>query len=156
MSFLEEPVMKRMRLIPLSAICALLAATLLVSSQPTSAKKPIPTPSPMIYNPYPFGILPTDLDSEVMRVQRETNSIETEALGQAAALPTPIFTSNPPSIHGSGYQSIEVLGKLLNFDLNMSPFRNEACASCHMPYAAFSGPIPSVNLTMIAYPGTFL
>ncbi len=23
-----------------------------------------------------------------------------------------------------------------------------------MPYAAFSGPIPSVNLTMIAYPGT--
>ncbi|HKN37035.1 MAG TPA: cytochrome c peroxidase, partial [Terriglobales bacterium] len=28
------------------------------------------------------------------------------------------------------------------------------CSSCHMPYAAFSGPIPSVNLTMIAYPGT--
>ena len=24
-----------------------------------------------------------------------------------------------------------------------------------MPYAGFSGPIPSVNLTMIAYPGTF-
>jgi cytochrome c peroxidase len=24
-----------------------------------------------------------------------------------------------------------------------------------MPYAAFSGPIPSVNLTMVAYPGTF-
>jgi hypothetical protein len=37
----------------------------------------------------------------------------------------------------------------------MSPFQNEACASCHMPYAGFSGPIPSVNLTMIAYPGTF-
>src|SRR5206468_10758582 len=32
--------------------------------------------------------------------------------------------------------------------------RNEACGSCHMPYAAFSGPIPSVNLTMIAYPGS--
>jgi cytochrome c peroxidase len=37
----------------------------------------------------------------------------------------------------------------------MSPFKDEACASCHMPYAGFSGPIPSVNLTMIAYPGTF-
>src|SRR5260370_1044532 len=45
-------------------------------------------------------------------------------------------------------------GKLLNYDQNMSPFRNEACAFCHMPYAAFSGPIPSVNLTMIAYPAT--
>jgi cytochrome c peroxidase len=43
----------------------------------------------------------------------------------------------------------------MNFDLNISPFRNMACSSCHMPYAAFSGPIPSVNLTMIAYPGSF-
>src|ERR1700746_661630 len=43
----------------------------------------------------------------------------------------------------------------MNFEENMSPFRNEACAFCHMPYAAFSGPIPSVNLTMVAYPGTF-
>jgi cytochrome c peroxidase len=42
----------------------------------------------------------------------------------------------------------------MNFDKNISPNRNQACASCHMPYVAFSGPIPSVNLTMIAYPGT--
>jgi cytochrome c peroxidase len=42
----------------------------------------------------------------------------------------------------------------MNYDRNMSPNKNEACSSCHMPYAAFSGPIPSVNLTMIAYPGT--
>lgn len=49
---------------------------------------------------------------------------------------------------------VETLGKLMNYDRNMSPNKNVACASCHMPYAAFSGPIPSVNLTMIAYPGT--
>jgi cytochrome c peroxidase len=30
-----------------------------------------------------------------------------------------------------------------------------ACASCHMPYAGFSGPIPSVNETTVAYPGSF-
>jgi cytochrome c peroxidase len=42
----------------------------------------------------------------------------------------------------------------MNFDRNMSPGKNQACSSCHMPYVAFSGPIPSVNLTMIAYPGT--
>jgi cytochrome c peroxidase len=50
---------------------------------------------------------------------------------------------------------VETLGELMNYDKNMSPFRNVACSSCHMPYVAFSGPIPSVNLTMIAYPGTF-
>jgi cytochrome c peroxidase len=49
---------------------------------------------------------------------------------------------------------VETLGELMNYDKNMSPGKNSACASCHMPYVAFSGPIPSVNLTMIAYPGT--
>jgi hypothetical protein len=29
-----------------------------------------------------------------------------------------------------------------------------ACAFGHMPYVGFSGPIPSVNLTMVAYPGS--
>jgi cytochrome c peroxidase len=42
----------------------------------------------------------------------------------------------------------------MNFDKTMSPNNNVACASCHMPYAAYSGPIPSVNLTMVAYPGS--
>jgi cytochrome c peroxidase len=50
---------------------------------------------------------------------------------------------------------VRILGGLLNFDENMSPFQNEACAFCHLPYTGFSGPIPSVNLTMIAYPGSF-
>ncbi|MDT7660440.1 MAG: cytochrome c peroxidase, partial [Pseudonocardiales bacterium] len=107
------------------------------------------------YNPYPPGILPPDLDSEIARVQREIQFIFNEALAEAAAIPPPTVAGNPPTLQGSGYQAIQVLGKLMNFDLNMSPFNNEACASCHMPYAGFSGPIPSVNLTMIAYPGTY-
>jgi cytochrome c peroxidase len=42
----------------------------------------------------------------------------------------------------------------MNYDKNIAPGKNQACASCHMPYVAFSGPIPSVNNTMVAYPGT--
>jgi len=82
-----------MRLIPLSAVCAILAATLLISPQPISAKKPFATPSPTLYNPYPPGILPADIDSEIARVQREITFIENEALAQASALPTPMLTS---------------------------------------------------------------
>ena len=108
-----------------------------------------------VYDPYPLGILPSNLESEIARVQREIGSIFREALGQWAALPPPTEAGNPPTLQYSGYASVEILGKLLNFDLNMSPFKNQACASCHMPYAGFSGPIPSVNLTMIAYPGTY-
>src|SRR5258705_1473529 len=50
---------------------------------------------------------------------------------------------------------VQTLGKLMNFDENISVFKNVACASGRVPYAGFSGPIPSVNLTMIAYPGSF-
>lgn len=116
--------------------------------------KPAARPVPP-YNPYPPGILPSDLDSEIARVQREVQFIFNEALREWAALPRPAEAGNPPTLRGSGYEAVEILGKLLNFDQNMSPFRNVACGFCHMPYAGFSGPIPSVNLTMIAYPGTF-
>src|SRR5215204_2135492 len=63
--------------------------------------------------------------------------------------------SDHRTLQGTGYDAVRILGGLMNYDESMSPFRNVACASCHMPYAGFSGPIPSVNLTMIAYPGTF-
>src|SRR6266403_4177179 len=111
------------------------------------------TPTP--YNPYPPGILPADLQSELDRVQREIDFIFQQALAEFRALPPPNLTGQPPTLQGSGYDMVQTLGKLMNFDLNISPFRNVACASCHMPYAGFSGPIPSVNLTMIAYPGSY-
>jgi cytochrome c peroxidase len=150
--------MKRIRLsrlIPLSAICATLAAGLLITAQPISAKKPIPTPSASPYNPYPPGILPDDLVSEIARVRKEVAGIEVEALASASALPTPTLTGQPPTLKDTGQRANVLLGKLMNFDENMSPFKNRACAFCHMPYAGFSGPIPSVNLTMVAYPGSF-
>ena len=106
------------------------------------------------YNPYPPGILPSNIDTELARVLREINFIETEAIGQWQALPPLALAGNPPIIQNNGQAAVEVLGKLMNFDKNISPNENSACASCHMPYAGFSGPIPSVNLTMIAYPGS--
>jgi len=150
-------------------VCAAVAAALLFSTRPLSAqnhqngngneghhgKGDREEPPPPFYNPYPFGILPADLDSEIARVRREVRFIFNQALGEMRALPPPTVTGQPPTLQGIGYQAVQTLGKLLNFDENMSPFQNRACAFCHMPYAGFSGPIPSVNLTMVAYPGSF-
>jgi cytochrome c peroxidase len=111
-------------------------------------------PAAPVYNPYPPGILPANLNSELARVEREVDTIEGEAIVQWKALPPPTLTGNPPILQNTGVASVELLGKLMNFDKTISPNNNVACASCHMPYAGFSGPIPSVNLTMIAYPGT--
>jgi cytochrome c peroxidase len=106
------------------------------------------------YNPYPPGILPPDLNPEIERVLREVRVVEKRALARWRDMPPPTLTGQPPILQNTGTEAVETLGELMNYDQNISPNRNIACASCHMPYVAFSGPIPSVNLTMIAYPGT--
>jgi len=107
-----------------------------------------------VYNPYPPGILPSNLDSELARVLREVDGVEAEAITQWKAITPPVATGQPPILQNTGVASVEILGKLMNYDKTISPNENKACASCHMPYAGFSGPIPSVNLLMIAYPGS--
>jgi len=107
-----------------------------------------------VYNPYPPGVIPSDLNAETARVLREVDVIEDRALARWHALQPPRLTGQPPVLSNIGTEAIETLGELMLFDKGMSPNRNEACASCHMPYAGFGGPIPSVNLTIIAFPGT--
>jgi cytochrome c peroxidase len=111
--------------------------------------------SPTPYNPYPPGILPPDIAPELTRVEREITGIFNNYVTQWKALTPPVVAGNPPILQNTGYAAQRILGGLLQYDLHISPFQNTACASCHMPYAAFSGPINSVNLTMIAYPGSF-
>src|ERR1700719_3626461 len=155
-------VMKERRLIALVILCTGVAVTLLISAELISGqngavsannKKDRDEPPP-IYNPYPQGILPSDINSEIDRVIHEVDNIEGEALAQLRALPPPTLTGQPPILAHTGQRANVLLGKVLNFDKNMSPFKTRACAFCHMPYAGFSGPIPSVNLTMVAYPGS--
>ena len=130
---------------------ALMFASPVPAQVKLKGKEQPPTP----YNPYPPGILPADLSAELERVRFEISGIEAEAVTEWQALGSVTYTGQPPIIKDNGYQAMRILGKLMNYDLNISPFRDIACSSCHMPYAGFSGPIQSVNLTMIAYPGSF-
>src|SRR2546430_3943053 len=150
---MEEKAMRQGILITLITACATVLGAVIVF-HPVSAQGKPPPAETEIYNPYPPGILPDDLVSEIERVRSEVNTIFHEALKEWEALTPPTVTGQPPTLQGTGYDANRILGKLMNFDENMSPFRNRACAFCHMPYAGFSGPIPSVNLTMIAYPGS--
>jgi cytochrome c peroxidase len=139
---------RRLTIISVAVLCVMSVAARKASAQNA------PSPPEPIYNPYPPGILPSDLDSELARVLREVNSVEAEAITQWHALTPPVVTGQPPIFQNTGVASVEILGKLMNYDRTISPNENKACASCHMPYAGFSGPIPSVNLTMIAYPAS--
>jgi cytochrome c peroxidase len=142
--------MRQTRLLMVVAVaCVTIAAGMVVSTHIVRGQS-----SPPIYNPYPPGILPSDIASEETRVQTEIAGIFKSYFTQWQALTPPVVAGNPPILMNTGYAAQRILGGLLQYDLNISPFQNTACASCHMPYAAYSGPIPSVNLTMIAYPGS--
>jgi hypothetical protein len=122
-----------------------------LAEQKPSMSATIPSKS---YNPYPPGIMPPDLDAETQRVRHEIQQIFSQSLNEAKALGPVTRKGNPPVIAGNGYEAAKLLGELLNFDESMSVKGNQACAYCHMPYTGYAGPIPSVNLTMVGYPGS--
>ena len=105
-------------------ICsAVLLATIgyTVSAQQSTTAQSGKPAGPPVYNPYPPGILPPDLDAEISRVRSEVRTIFSRYLAQAQALPPLTFSNtqgigNPPTIQGSGYEAVQILGGLLNYD----------------------------------------
>src|ERR1700716_1764203 len=79
---------------------------------------------------------------EIAQVEAEIDSIEAQAIERLAA---------PPD---NQIQQIELLGKLMLYDKDLSVYRNEACAFCHMPETGFTGPVSELNRTTAAYPGS--
>lgn len=79
---------------------------------------------------------------EIAEVESEIDRIETETVDRLVA---------PPD---NQVQQIELLGKAMLFDKQLSVYRNEACAFCHMPATGFTGPVSELNRTTGSYPGS--
>jgi cytochrome c peroxidase len=79
---------------------------------------------------------------EIAQVEAEIDRIENETL---ARLPAP---------YDNQVQQVELLGKLMLYDKELSVERNEACAFCHMPEMGFTGPVSELNRTTGSYPGS--
>jgi cytochrome c peroxidase len=78
----------------------------------------------------------------IARVEAEIDRIEADALERLRSVPD------------NQVQQIELLGKLMLFDKELSVNRNEACAFCHMPETGFTGPVSELNRTTGSYPGS--
>ncbi len=76
-----------------------------------------------VYNPYPPGILPANLNSELARVLAEVDFIEARAIARWQALTPPTLTGQPPILQNTGTEAVETLGELMNYDKNISPGR---------------------------------
>ena len=79
---------------------------------------------------------------EISRIENEIDRIEGETIARL---------TSPPD---NQVQQIELLGKLLLYDNELSVNRNEACAFCHLPEAGFTGPSSELNRTTGSYPGS--
>jgi cytochrome c peroxidase len=51
------------------------------------------------------------------------------------------------------YHQITLLGKTEIYDVNLSPLKNIACATCHVPYTGFRGQSSVFNATTASQPG---
>ena len=77
---------------------------------------------------------------EIAQVEAEIDRIEAVTIERLAV---------PPD---NQVQQVELLGKLLLYDKQLSVNRNEACAFCHMPETGFTGPVSELNRTTGSYP----
>jgi cytochrome c peroxidase len=79
---------------------------------------------------------------EIAQVEAEIDRIEAQTLERLSVLPD------------NQVQQVELLGKVMLYDKQLSVNRNEACAFCHMPETGFTGPVSELNRTTGSYPGS--
>jgi cytochrome c peroxidase len=79
---------------------------------------------------------------EIAQLEAEIDRIEAETIERLAKAPD------------NQVQQVELLGKLILYDKQLSVYRNEACTFCHMPETGFTGPVSELNRTTAAYPGS--
>src|SRR5260370_42358905 len=101
-----------------------LTAVMVMSAVAGAAQVAQEGPSPILW--------PAAL-KEIAQVKAEIDRIETQALERLLA---------PPD---NQVQQVELLGKLMLYDKELSVNRNEACAFCHTPETGFTGPVSELN-----------
>jgi cytochrome c peroxidase len=88
------------------------------------------------------GLMSPAVIAEIAKTQAEIDRVEAETIKRIEGAPA------------DQVQQLELLGKVLLYDKNLSVHRNQACAFCHMPETGFSGSISEINQTTVAYPGS--
>jgi len=88
------------------------------------------------------GMLSPQALQEIAKVEAQIDRMQAQTLERLAMLPD------------NQVQQIELLGKLMLYDKQLSVNRNQACAFCHMPETGFTGPVSELNRTTGSYPGS--
>ncbi len=96
---------------------------------------------PLLLAAEPAPLSPAAL-REIAQVEAEIDRIEVQTLDRL---------NTPPD---NQVQQVELLGKAILYDKQLSVNRNEACTFCHMPETGLTGPVSELNRATGSYPGS--
>jgi cytochrome c peroxidase len=117
-----------------------IAAAIVVAGLPACRR-----PGPVADAPAAEGskaLLSPEALKAIAQVEAEIDRIEGATLARLPA---------PPD---NQVQQVELLGKVILYDKQLSVNRNEACTFCHMPETGFTGPVSALNAATGSYPGS--
>jgi cytochrome c peroxidase len=110
--------------------------------------------------PFAAAIVAVTLDPVASVAQESSTVLSAKALAEIALVEAEIDRIEVQTIErlatppDNQVQQVELLGKLMLYDKQLSVNRNEACAFCHMPEVGFTGPVSELNRTTGSYPGS--
>jgi cytochrome c peroxidase len=82
-------------------------------------------------------------DPDFVRIHARTDSIFNASVAQVA-----------DAMRADRDHQIELLGKILLHDRNLSVSRNVACITCHTDETGYTGGVETINRTIVAYPSS--
>src|ERR1700720_2587126 len=133
----------RNRTLPLSLVAVLASGLLTLGSLRLPARTQTQRHAAAIAATHGLpGQMPPGFDQDVAKVVSEIDRIEADTLRQM----------DQTTLDRQG--QIHTLGKLMLFDKHLSVNQNEACSFCHTPETGFTGPIQSLNMSTVSYPGS--
>jgi cytochrome c peroxidase len=141
--------MKQNRLLQLATVCVTVATVIcfpqhVVHGQASTTPTPIPPFAVCSGNVNVASLLPGGAheDSDVATAASFITLTESNLLQEVAQ-----------SSSLDQYHMITLLGKTEIYDVNLSPLKDIACATCHVPYTGFRGSTSIFNATTASQPG---
>src|ERR1700720_4887872 len=137
---------------PLSATATVTMAAALISHTAIAQNPPTPIPPYSVCSqnvnvlsllpPLPGGTPNPNEDGDTQFLNALIDATESSLLRDVSSASSMDLT-----------HQVQLLGKLFIYDKTLSPFGNIACATCHAPYAGFTGGTSIFNATTVAQPG---
>ena len=147
--------MNQTRLLALAAACATVAAAMSLTHRVVHGQSQAALQSPSVAKVIPpFSVCSRNVDIASLL---PGGAHEDPDVAIAAAFITLTESSLIQQVDQASsldlYHQLALLGKTEIYDVNLSPLKNIACATCHVPYTGFRGSSSVFNATTAAQPG---